>query len=466
LIRRYITALRLTLMGADAATAVLVFTAVSVWRFGPGWIRSWDQAGLPALAAMSAWSAGWVAVLWLHGLYRLRKHWSARADVADLLRATTLLGLVVFGGLFVVHLPDVSRLLLVALFVAQLGVALASRLVARVVLSAARRHGLNRHYVLIVGTSAAAVAFRRALRDHPQLGLHVMGHLGRPPVRRRLDRPVLGDIQDIERVLHEHVVDEVAICLPLAEWPRVEAIARICADEGKVVRIPSASENPPRIAGASVETFDGLTIQSIVYGPDRILSLLGKRLIDLVAAAVALVLLSPLLLGVAAAIRLLDGPPVLFRQRRVGLHGREFSIVKFRTMVPDAEERLEELLEHNEIAGPAFKLSADPRISKIGRWLRRTSLDELPQLWNVLRGDMSLVGPRPPLPGEVTRYDVWHRRRLAMKPGITGLWQVSARRAEQFDRWVSLDLDYIDRWSLWLDFKILARTIPAMLQGR
>jgi lipopolysaccharide/colanic/teichoic acid biosynthesis glycosyltransferase len=162
----------------------------------------------------------------------------------------------------------------------------------------------------------------------------------------------------------------------------------------------------------------------------------------------------------------MTGSPVLFRQRRVGLHGREFEILKFRTMVRDAEARLVDLNHRNEIRGPAFKVSADPRVTRLGRWLRRSSLDELPQLWNVLRGDMSLVGPRPPLPDEVARYDVWHRRRLAMKPGITGLWQVSARRADDFNRWVTIDLDYIDRWSLWLDVKILARTIPAMLEGR
>jgi lipopolysaccharide/colanic/teichoic acid biosynthesis glycosyltransferase len=135
-------------------------------------------------------------------------------------------------------------------------------------------------------------------------------------------------------------------------------------------------------------------------------------------------------------------------------------------MLPDAEDRLDELQEHNEIRGPAFKVTDDPRLTRTGRVLRATSLDELPQIWNVLRGEMSLVGPRPPLPDEVEAYDLWHRRRLSMKPGITGLWQVQGRREEDFDRWVELDLTYIDRWSIWLDFKIMARTIPAMFQGR
>jgi lipopolysaccharide/colanic/teichoic acid biosynthesis glycosyltransferase len=161
-----------------------------------------------------------------------------------------------------------------------------------------------------------------------------------------------------------------------------------------------------------------------------------------------------------------DGRPVLFAQTRVGLHGRTFRVLKFRTMVPDAEARQAQLEALNEIDGHAFKLADDPRLTRSGRILRAASLDELPQLWNVIRGEMSLVGPRPPLPREVAGYDLWHRRRLSMKPGITGLWQVQARREEQFDRWVELDISYIDRWSIWLDLKIMLRTIPAMFQGR
>jgi lipopolysaccharide/colanic/teichoic acid biosynthesis glycosyltransferase len=150
----------------------------------------------------------------------------------------------------------------------------------------------------------------------------------------------------------------------------------------------------------------------------------------------------------------------------VALHGRRFQMLKFRTMTIGAEGMLDGLRERNAIAGHVFKIDDDPRITRVGRWLRRSSLDELPQLWNVRRGEMSLVGPRPPLPTEAERYGVWHRRRLSMKPGITGLWQIRACREPEFDRWVELDLEYIDRWSLWLDLLIVARTVPAMIQGR
>jgi exopolysaccharide biosynthesis polyprenyl glycosylphosphotransferase len=266
-------------------------------------------------------------------------------------------------------------------------------------------------------------------------------------------------------VLHDRIVDEVVICLPFSQWNLIDAISRLCEEEGKIVRIPMDVLDHA-IAVGRVEELDGTPVFSIVSGPDRALALLVKRLIDISLASIGLLILSPFLLVIALAIRLRDGAPVLFRQERVGLHGRLFRVVKFRTMVVGAAERQTDLAGHNEISGPAFKVTNDPRITRTGGYLRRTSLDELPQLWNVLRGEMSLVGPRPPLPSEVEGYDLWHRRRLSMKPGITGLWQVGGRRDPDFNRWVEADLEYIDRWSLWLDLKILARTIPAAMEGR
>ncbi len=217
------------------------------------------------------------------------------------------------------------------------------------------------------------------------------------------------------------------------------------------------------LPGGIVEDFDGIQVLSLVYGPDRTLGLLGKRALDIVLAAVGLVVLSPVFLVVAAVMVATDGRPILFRQVRVGLHGRPFSIVKFRTMTPDAEERYDDVADLSDTRGPAFKMKNDPRITRIGGFLRKTSIDEIPQLWNVLRGEMSIVGPRPAPPREVAEYDVWHRRRLSMKPGMTGLWQVEARFDEEFDHRARLDLAYIDRWSIWLDIKIIAKTIPAMV---
>jgi exopolysaccharide biosynthesis polyprenyl glycosylphosphotransferase len=472
-------------MAADAVSAMAVFIAVSVVRFeGTDWRGSWLRAGVEPIALVAIYGAAWMTLLWLFGMYRMRARWTVRSEALDTARAGTFLAVLTFAALYVAKLPEVSRLFLLELFPTQVVVTFASRLVLRAMFATARDRGFSARFVLVVGTGPVAQSFADRIERHRELGLRVVGHL-EPGGRSRgslptagghpsdaaaaqpftLRRPILGRLDEIEDVLHARVVDEVVICLPPSAWGLVEAITRICEEEGKIVRVPLL-EGALSLPGARHEEFDGIPILSLVYGPDRILGLLGKRVLDVVLASIALIVLSPALLVIGAFVRATDGPPVLFRQTRVGLHGREFRVVKFRTMVPDAEERLEALLEQNEIEGHAFKLSVDPRLTRTGRWLRRTSFDELPQLWNVLRGEMSIVGPRPPLPREVAGYDVWHRRRLSMKPGITGLWQVSARHEETFDRWVELDLDYIDRWSLWLDFKIMLRTLPAMLQGR
>jgi exopolysaccharide biosynthesis polyprenyl glycosylphosphotransferase len=468
MLRRHTMAFRLSLMVADAASAVGLFVWLSLSRFGAdGWTAAWRRAGIDPWWVIGLYAAAWVAILWLNGLYRSRVRWSARSEALDILRSGLLLAIFTFSALFALKLPEVSRLFLLVLFPAQIAVTLVLRITLRVGFHVARANGLSRRFVLVIGTGDTAEAFARRIERHRELGLRVTGHLrwagaDRPPV---VTRPILGTIDDIEDILHASVVDEVAICLPPAAWGMIEPITRLCEEEGKVVRIPLI-EGQLSLPGARHDEFDGIPILSLVYGPDRVIGLVGKRAFDIVASGTALILLSPFFLGVALWILARDGRPILFRQPRVGLHGRIFEVVKFRTMVPEAEALLPGLLEQNEIQGHAFKISDDPRLSNTGAWLRRTSVDELPQLWNVLRGEMSLVGPRPPLPREVADYDVWHRRRLSMKPGITGLWQVSARNEEEFDRWVEVDLDYIDRWSLWLDFKIMLRTIPAMLQGR
>jgi exopolysaccharide biosynthesis polyprenyl glycosylphosphotransferase len=476
-IRRHIHAFRLSLMAADAASAAAIFVVASMIRFGPRWQGVWHNLGLEVPLAMAVAALAWTTVMWLSGLYRLRARLTIRTEMLDIVKAGLLIAVLTFAALYVFKIPQVSRLFLLLLFVAQLALTMASRVVLRRLLAGARERGRNTRHMLVVGTGRPAQAFAERIERHRELGLRVIGHLavterdgpaghhGQAEPRPNVTRPILGHVDDIEDVLHTRVVDEVAICLPAASVGLIEPIARLCEEEGKVVRVPLA-DYAILLPGGRLETFDGLEILSLVYGPDRLVGLLAKRVLDIVVSAGVLVLLSPILALLAGAVAADDGRPVLFRQARVGLHGRVFSVVKFRTMVRDAEARVTELAALNEISGPAFKVTADPRLTRVGRWLRRTSLDELPQFWNVLRGEMSVVGPRPPLPREVAEYDIWHRRRLAMKPGITGLWQVSARLEEDFDRWVELDLDYIDRWSLWLDLKIMVRTVPAMLHGR
>lgn len=459
--------LRLALMLGDGISAAFVFLALSYIRFGSeAWMEFWTRTGIDIRLAAVIFGIGWVAALWYHGLYRLRVRWQLRTEAKDIARSTILYAAVTLASLFVIHRDDVSRLFLLAIFTVQPIVTFVERGILRFAFSYLRERGFNTRYMLVVGTGRLAQDFADLVEARPTLGISVIGHVSVPTEGQPVvTRPILGPIEQIEEIFHSNIVDEVAACLPRESAGFLEPVASLAADEGKTVRIP-IDMHEGALLNAREEEFEGLLIRSLVHDGQREVGLVIKRVIDIVGSAVGLVILSPVLLGTAVAIRLRDGSPVLFRQTRVGLHGRPFSIVKFRTMAPDAEQRLHEVAHLNERSGAAFKATNDPRLSRLGRTLRKTSIDELPQLWNVLKGEMSLVGPRPPLPSEVIEYDIWHRRRLSMKPGITGLWQVEMRHEPSFDRWVELDLNYIDRWTLWLDLRILLRTMPSVLMAR
>jgi exopolysaccharide biosynthesis polyprenyl glycosylphosphotransferase len=465
MIRRHLMALRLALMVADGVTATLVFALVSIARFGDGdLVDLWARLGIDIRVAATLFGLGWVVALRYLGMYRLRARWRLLSEAQDIAKATLIVLALTLSTLFIFKQENVSRLFLVLLFIIQPLVTFAGRTFLRLGFAAMRRRGYNSRFMLIAGTGTLAQEFADRVEAHPGLGIKVIGHLsvpGEPDLA--VSRPILGSLADIGAVFHSRVVDEVGVCLPATAAQHVEPISRLAADEGKTVRIP-VDPGDDRLPRVRQEEFDGFLVRSLVRD-DHEKGLVAKRLIDITGAAVGLVLISPILLGTALAIRLRHGSPILFRQTRVGLQGRPFTIYKFRTMVTDAEARLGEVAHLNMRRGHAFKAIADPRVTPLGSILRRSSLDEFPQLWNVLRGEMSLVGPRPPLPHEVDHYDVWHRRRLSMKPGITGLWQVEARMEPEFDRWVERDLSYIDRWSLGLDLKILVRTIPAVLVG-
>ena len=459
--------LRLALMLGDGVTAGLVFLVTSFIRFGDGaWSEFWTRTGIDIRLAAILFGIGWVAVLWYHGLYRLRARWRLRTEAKEIARSTILIAAITLSVLFLSHEDNLSRLFLLTLFVVQPLVTFAVRGILRVTFSELRRRGYNTRYMLVVGTGRLAQDFADLVEARAGLGLRVIGHMSVPGEEQSLvTRPILGTIEAIQEIFHTNIVDEVAACLPPESAGFLEPVASLAADEGKTVRIP-VDPHEGALGNAREEEFEGFLIRSLVHDGHREAGLVVKRLIDVVGAAVGLVILSPVLLATAVLIRVRDGSPVIFRQTRVGLHGRHFTILKFRTMDLDAEERLHEVAHLNEREGAAFKASDDPRMSLLGRKLRRSSLDELPQLWNVLKGEMSLVGPRPPLPSEVVEYDIWHRRRLSMKPGITGLWQVESRQEPSFDRWVELDLSYIDRWTLWLDFRILLRTMPNVMMAR
>jgi exopolysaccharide biosynthesis polyprenyl glycosylphosphotransferase len=460
-------ALRLALMLGDGIIAAVVFLLVSFARFGnSGWTGIWTRLGIDIRLAALGFGIMWVVVVWYQGLYRLRARWRLRTEAMDIARATVMVAALTLSILFVFKQQDVSRIFLLSLFIAEPIVTLAGRGILRFTFSELRRRGHNARYMLVVGTGKLAQDFADLVESRAGLGIRVIGHISVPgEAHEVVTRPIFGGLDAIEGVLHTNIVDEVAACLAPESASLLEPIASLAADEGKTVRIP-VDLSDGKVRNAREEEFEGLLVRSLVHDGHREVGLVIKRVIDVVGAAIGIVILSPLLLVTGILIRVRDGSPVIFRQRRIGLHGRPFTIVKFRTMAPDAEKRLHEVAHLNELTGAAFKASNDPRMSPLGRRLRQLSIDELPQLWNVLKGEMSLVGPRPPLPSEVVEYDIWHRRRLSMKPGITGLWQVESRHEANFDRWVELDLSYIDRWTLWLDLSILLRTMPNVMMAR
>ena len=464
MIRRHLMALRVALMLGDGLSAVLVFLGVSFLRFRDGDPTAlWRQAGIDIRLAAVLFALTWVGTLWAMGLYRLSVRWRLWTEMRDIARTALVVVAVTLSTLFIVKQEDVSRLFLAFLFVAQPAVTLGGRVLLRYGFEAVRRQGHDSRFMLIAGTGRLAQDFADRVESHPGLGMQIIGHLSAPGERTAVvTRPILGSVDDIEDILHSQVVDEVAVCLPPTAAQYLEPITGLAAGEGKTVRIP-VDPVEEILPSAHQEEFDGFLVRSLIHDGQREAGLVAKRVLDIVGAGLGLVLLSPLLIVTAILLGLREGSPILFRQTRVGLHGRPFTIYKFRTMIPGAEDQLDEVQHLNERSSVTFKAKDDPRITPFGGWLRRTSIDELPQLWNVLTGSMSLVGPRPPLPHEVAEYDVWHRRRLSMKPGITGLWQVEARHEPDFDRWVEHDLIYIDGWSIWLDLKILAKTVPALL---
>ena len=463
MLRRYGTGFRSLLMIADLIVTILSALVLSRLLFDGGEADVWAVALPSPGPVLVVYAIAWVAVLWSQGLYRPRARWSLRGEAAAALWSTVVMFLGTSTALYLGKLPDVSRLFLFLLLASQFGSALISRGILRAIATRLRRQGRNLRNVLVIGTEAEGRDFAARLEHRRELGLRVIGFLGEPAVALPFGE-YLGTVDRLAAILHERVVDEVAICLSPSKWLLLDELLATCESEGKIVRMPMILPAATMSTG-SIETLDGLPVLSVLTRPHAIAGMSLKRFVDVTASGAALIALAPLFLGLSIAILVTSGRPIFFGQERVGLHGRAFRMIKFRSMQRDAEARKADLLASNEIDGFAFKVTNDPRITEFGRWLRRSSLDELPQLWNVLRGEMSLVGPRPPLPSEVLDYHPWHRRRLSMKPGITGLWQIEGRREPSFDQWVRKDLEYIDRWSPLLDLEILLRTIPAVLRA-
>jgi exopolysaccharide biosynthesis polyprenyl glycosylphosphotransferase len=396
------------------------------------------------------------------GLYRSQRLSASGREWRTISIAVLLIALPLWPSTKVLRFGFPMRHFLPA-FAAMAAVGLGvERRLMRVLARSIRRYGHDLRRAIIVGDGDATFDMASQLARRSDLGYRVIGTVDihgtvTPPARA---------LRRVGAILEKQPIDEIFAALPL---DRAQALIRelvtLCEDEGITLRLVSQVADP-RLARAQVDEIDGQPVLSIFTGPPDSVALLVKNVVDVVLAGAALVLVSPLFVLVALAIKLDSRGPVFFVQERVGFNGRRFRFYKFRTMVADAERIQAALEARNEADGPVFKIRDDPRVTRVGRWIRKLSVDELPQLANVVLGDMSLVGPRPLPVRDVSRMDVrTYKRRMSVKPGITCLWQ-AGDRVPVFEEWVKTDMQYIDNWSLALDFKILAQTIPAVLSGR
>ena len=410
----------------------------------------------------------WGFFLYFSGMYasfRLKK----MSEVSIVIYQAAYFSFFTFAGLcYVLRIAHISRLFVLFAFVYAALFLLVEKMVLVQFFRSLRKKGFNYKNILIVGTDERARHFIRWIDNNKEFGLKIVGLIAadKNSVGENVaGHEVICTLEDIPAVQRQNALDSVLFAVPYALFDKIEEPVRYLETVG--VKIDIALDHfSHRLTSARQTEFCGVPLLTFESTPERLLPLLIKRLLDIVLSAAALVLLAPALLIVAVLIKATSPGPVFFVQERGGLNGRKFKLCKFRTMAADAESRLKDLQALNEMKGPVFKVKNDPRITKVGGVLRKLSIDELPQLWNVFKGDMSLVGPRPPLISEVAQYDDWHRRRLSMRPGITCLWQVNGRnKITDFAQWAKLDLEYIDNWSLWLDFKILLKTIPVVVFG-
>ncbi len=412
----------------------------------------------------------WHVVFSFLDLYESKRLWGQQTETIDVLEGTSLatIALFVVGSFFI---PSISGPKFLGLFWSiSTGTVLLSRRALRILLRQVRKRGRNTTHMLIVGTNPRAVQFARKLESESELGYRILGFVDKNWAGldefRKSEFAFICEIKKFSSFIRTNVVDEVVIALPLSScYAEASRIVALCEEQGIVTHCLSNLFDL-KLAGSKAVPLDYDSLITFGAGGLKGWGVLFKRVLDIVISLCALIVLAPILIGTALLIKVTSRGTILFVQKRVGLNKRIIGVYKFRTMVQDAELKQSELEHLNEVSGPVFKIKNDPRITSIGTFLRKTSIDELPQLLNVLKGDMSLVGPRP-LP--VRDYEGftkdWQRRRLSIRPGITCLWQINGRSTVHFDRWMELDMEYIDRWSVWLDMQILIRTIPAVLKG-
>ncbi len=413
------------------------------------------------------WIVGLAIVCWAAtasslGLYRISIRRSGWGKVGIALESSIILGLFL-GFLSYALKLDLSRPL-IALFVFYQALLLT---IARLLVIYRRSHTTrslkNCRNILIVGTMEKGRKMGRLISRYSDWGLRILGYVDVNGSPKGGD--VLGTVADLPQIIEDNIVDEIIFVGDRPSLDLLDQTLELCKEQGIRMRV-AADFFPAKVSNVSMEFLESVPVMTFSSTPEHGFSHLVKRVLDIVISTALLVILLPFLIVIGVLVKLTSKGPIIYRQTRCGLYGRKFTLYKIRSMRDGAEDVLWEIKHLNEMDGPVFKMRNDPRVTPLGRFLRKSSIDELPQFWNVLRGDMSLVGPRAPLPDEVKEYTRWQRRRLSVKPGITCLWQVSGRNEIDFHEWMKLDLHYIDNWSLLLDFKILLRTFPVVLFGK
>jgi exopolysaccharide biosynthesis polyprenyl glycosylphosphotransferase len=415
-----------------------------------------------------AFLVAWAAVGYFSSFYRDLELSNPIQLILNIVSQLGIVLVVIYAGLYLLRRVDISRSYVLLIGAVDFVLLLIGRVVSYSGVSWTREVLGRYHYLLIVGCGPRARQMAALIEESRGMGLRLIGFV--EPGSESVPAAKFGgydlfSLDELAGVLQKQVVDEIIFAVDMQELARLEPVIEHCADVGMRTRV-QLEFLPAAYSRIYLEKFRDVQLLSLSSAPDSELRLFFKRVFDVALSGVSLVVLFPFLAFIAAMIRMTSPGPVFFQQTRCGLGGRRFTLYKFRSMINTAEQMRAELHQLNELDGPVFKISDDPRITMVGRWLRRFSLDELPQLWNILRGEMSFVGPRPAVPEEVEQYEDWQRRRLRMRPGLTCTWVLEGRNHLDFKRWMQLDLSYIDNWSLWLDVKIFLLTIPIVISGR
>jgi len=467
MLRDHSLRLHTVLVALDVVGGVLFFLGFALWQV-PGWVEAAGGArafALQALPLTAIASLAWPLTVGQLGLYDSQRRRGLVELTGRLLLAGALSTALLVGAVFALGAP-LPLMVPIAAGLAQAAALTLVRLGVHFGLRTARRYGRNYRNVVLVGTGPRAADVRRRIERHAEWGLRIVGYVDDTdlPVDGSIPADLVHKLIDIPAILRDEAVDEVIVAGPRSMFAALGPVVGACAEAGVPFTMLTDlfGDYLPAPRVTSFDQHGALSFKPVHHNAGK---LAVKRAIDVVGAGTGLLIAAPVLALAALSIRLTSSGPILFRQTRCGVNGRPFEITKLRTMCVDAESQLDQVLHLNEMDGPVFKVAEDPRITGVGRWLRRYSLDEIPQLLNVIRGDMSLVGPRPALPHEVAQYETSERRRLSMRPGLTCLWQVGGRNDVDFDEWVKLDIEYIDSWSLRTDFKILLRTVPTVLSG-